>query len=104
MRAHPAALNQPFRAQDAQPLGDGGKLLVRCRHDLRDATLAVRQQLEDLQPRGIAQGAEQPGRPFQSGNTAGGCRLPAAGVVARLTGRNALADGPTPDRFHYFNN
>src|SRR5207244_3024094 len=56
---------QAFRTQDAQPLRDGGELLVYGRDDLADAQLPLQKQGEDLQSGGIAHGAEDPSRRFQ---------------------------------------
>jgi hypothetical protein len=56
--------HQPLAPQDPEPLGHGGKLLLERRHDLTDAPLPLRQQGEDAQARGIAQGPEQAGRPL----------------------------------------
>lgn len=43
----PATDDQPFAAQDTQPLGDCGELVMECRDNLGDAHFLVLEQVED---------------------------------------------------------
>ena len=46
--------HEPLRAQDLQPLRDGGQPVTRLVREVRDAVLAAEQAVEDAQASGIA--------------------------------------------------
>jgi hypothetical protein len=53
--ARATPFHQPFGPEHPQALRNGGELLAERRHDFRDAPFAARQQLQELQPRRIAE-------------------------------------------------
>lgn len=57
--------DQPFVAEDAQPLRDSREFFVHCRHNLGHAEFAFFEEFENPQPRGIRHRPEQPGGTLQ---------------------------------------
>lgn len=66
------AFHQPFGAQDAEALGDGGEVFPLRRGEFGDATWPLAEEGEQPQAGHIAKGAEDGGRAFERIRTDGG--------------------------------
>jgi hypothetical protein len=66
VRAISPAYNEPFGAENPQPLGNGREFLSECRHQPANTHLSRQECVQELEPWGIAKGTEQPGSPVES--------------------------------------
>ena len=92
--------NEAITAQKPQTLRHGRELLAEGLHNLCNAALTARQEFQQAQPRGVAQGAENTARTLQRLG-AGVLRAP-GGMVGRVAVRYGLGNGgPRGSIFHY---
>jgi hypothetical protein len=82
VRAGAAPFHEALAPQQPQPLRYSGELLAQSFHNLRDAAFAGGQQLQQAQPRPIAQSAKNPAGALQRFGTG---RSPVSrGVICRI--------------------
>lgn len=85
VRAIAAADNEPFTAQEPQPLRDGGELFTERIHEFRHAALALHEVLKKTQPGAIPQRAKQAARLLQC--VGAGLRQLLGGMFRRMAAR-----------------